>query len=728
VNRPARRIRAVLIAMLVAMLPLAATFGPAPARADDTTTPPALVVTLSSLRPVAPQPGDTLVLTGSIRNTTLDAVSGLAVQLRLGGSVGSRSEFDLYAGDPSAALPDNLSPVSQATAAVPDTRLLPGATQRFRISVDVDTLALPTTTWQVNELGIAATATTATGVFDTGALRTFLPWAPRTVSSTPVQVAWVWPLVDRPHRAVGTAWLDDDLASELTSTGRLGQLVAAADSAEHPAPRTTGRHHRHKVTTRGVPVTWAVDPMLVEDASLMAKGYTVQDGNGHTKPGIGRAAATTWLSALHAGVDNADVIPLPYADTDLVAAVRANLTGEVGVATASSRNLLTRALPTSRLLATAWPLDGLADSLTLDTMFGMEIHSVLLSSDALPIVGGEPNSTPSALTSVTTANGSLQTMLFDSGLTGIVNTGASDPPDSPLELQRFLAETLMIQAEAPSPSRPRSFVVAPSQRWQPGSSYASALLADSGQVPWIDAVPLSRVLSGPADDTVTRGPLVYPNSARRAELRPPYLRQVRTLTSRLAGFGTVLTNGTATVATYDSALQRLLSSAYRGDADGRQTALSAIRHKLSGQMSQVSITTHPGSFITLTSHRGTLPITIFNRLDTPVHVVLKVDANSRLGLVNGGRTTVPPIPANTSVSVTVRATAKTSGVFPLEVRLLTPSLRPYGKTVQLYVRSTAYGTITLVITAAATIALLIAVAIRLTRRGIAARRNARADA
>ena len=67
-------------------------------------------------------------------------------------------------------------------------------------------------------------------------------------------------------------------------------------------------------------------------------------------------------------------------------------------------------------------------------------------------------------------------------------------------------------------------------------------------------------------------------------------------------------------------------------------------------------------------------------------------------------------------------------MFPLEVRLLTPDKRPYGATVQIFVRSTAYGTITLVITAAATLALLVAVAIRLTRRALSARRTARAGA
>jgi hypothetical protein len=137
--------------------------------------------------------------------------------------------------------------------------------------------------------------------------------------------------------------------------------------------------------------------------------------------------------------------------------------------------------------------------------------------------------------------------------------------------------------------------------------------------------------------------------------------------------------------------------------------------------------TRSRSFITLTSHNGRVPITVANDLNTPVHVVLKVNANQRLAFANGGRTLLT-IPANTQFPVTVRAVAKTSGVFPLEIRLLTPDKRPYGATVQIFVRSTAYGTITLVITAAATLALLIAVGIRLTRRALTARRTASASA
>jgi hypothetical protein len=110
-------------------------------------------------------------------------------------------------------------------------------------------------------------------------------------------------------------------------------------------------------------------------------------------------------------------------------------------------------------------------------------------------------------------------------------------------------------------------------------------------------------------------------------------------------------------------------------------------------------------------------------LDSPARITVQLNASERLALPHNGREQVT-IPANRQSTVDIHATAKTSGVFPLQVQLLTPSGQKYGAPVQLYVRSTVYGTITLVITGAATAALLIAVGIRLTRRARAARRAA----
>jgi hypothetical protein len=89
--------------------------------------------------------------------------------------------------------------------------------------------------------------------------------------------------------------------------------------------------------------------------------------------------------------------------------------------------------------------------------------------------------------------------------------------------------------------------------------------------------------------------------------------------------------------------------------------------------------------------------------------------------VSGGRT-AETIPPHRQIAVDVRADARTSGVFPLTVRLLTPSGRLYDST-GLLVRSTAYGSVAILITAGATGVLLLAVVIRLIRRGIAARRS-----
>jgi hypothetical protein len=176
---------------------------------------------------------------------------------------------------------------------------------------------------------------------------------------------------------------------------------------------------------------------------------------------------------------------------------------------------------------------------------------------------------------------------------------------------------------------------------------------------------------------------------------------------------------------YSTAVLRALSSAWRSNPALRTKQLDSLRHSLDDERSAVHIASARNSFITLTSHGGKLPVSIANDLDAPVRVTVQLDANQRLTFPHDGRVDVS-IPAHQHVSVSIKATAKTSGVFPLNVRLLTPSGKPYGAPVKLFVRSTVYGTITLVITGAATAALLLAVAFRLIRRAIAARRPAAA--
>lgn len=729
--------------VLAALLPLTAsglataapTPGPGTAPGTGTATPatPALPVTvrLRSLTPLAPQPKDTVVLTGTLHNDSQDPITDLDVSLRYRSSrVGSRSEFDDYANTVDGTLPGRRA--EDATVTIARSRIDPGTSVSFTISVPVDSLGLDDQSWQVYEIGVQVNGVTPVeGTETVGRLRTFLPFAPTGVPGVgrPTRVAWVWPLADRPHRLVGSTWLDDDLAAALTPDGRLGRLLAvgrAAEQQKSPPGRARTQRERqlHIVgkkppTVLAVPVTWAIDPMLVEDAGDMARGYQVTIGR-TSEPGRGKTFAANWLASLRTAVSRGEVLSLPYADPDIVAATRAGLASEVQVAINKGEGSLASALNTATLTY-AWPPSGLVDHSTLDTLFTAGVQTVVLDGSALPIVGGEPAETPGAHTTVPdrAADGNLDALLVDDGLRAVMATGLADHDLEPLALQRFLAELLMVQAELPSDQR--ALVVAPDRRWAPDPAFAAALLSDTGKVPWVQPVPLSTVIDNPVSTKVQRAQLTYPRAARAGELSLGYLARVRALKARADAFANIVAPGASQARDFDDAVLRALSSAWRDDPVDASDRLSTIGTALGSTMRRVRIATGARSFVTLTSNSGTVPVTVSNELDIPVHVVVGITSGLHLKVAGNGRKS-EVIPPHRRIPIDVKATAQTSGVFPLEVTLYTPSGQVYQQ-VQLFVRSTAYGVVALLITGAATGVLMVAVVVRLVRRGLRARRR-----
>lgn len=721
-----------------AFLALAAT-GPAraeptpvgPGAEDSSPATPALPLTvrLRSLTPLAPQPHDVVVLTGSLQNETADTITNLDVSLRYRSArVGSRSEFDDYATTADGPLPPRRA--NAAVVTVAKASIAAGTTVGFTIRVPVDSLDLDSRSWQVYEIGVQVNGVTpAEGTETVGRLRTFLPWAPTGVPGVglPTRVAWVWPLADRPHRLVGSTWLDDDLADSLAPDGRLGRLLSIGLAAERQQtaptrPRTKIERQKHVVlkkppTVTPVPVTWAIDPMLVEDATGMAAGYQVTVGRS-TEPGRGKSVANAWLASLRAAVGRGQVLPLPYADPDVVAATRAGLGSEVQIAINKGQTSLTTALDTATLTY-AWPPDGLVDAGTLESLFAAGVQTVVLDGGALPILGGEPAETPGAHAIVPFRDGKLDALLVDDGLRAVIAAGLANRDLEPLALQRFLAELLMVQAELPSDQR--ALVVAPDRRWAPDPAFAAALLADTGKVPWVEPVGLSTVLDSPVSTKVSREPLTYPAQARADELSPSYLGRVRKAKGRADAFASITAPGVSQSRDFDDAVLRTMSAAWRDDHSEAEVRLSAVRAALSSTMTRVRIATGTGSFVTLTSHSGTVPVTVSNELDIPVHVVVGITSGLHLKVAGNGRKS-EVIPPHRRIPIDVKATAQTSGVFPLEVTLYTPSGQTYQQ-VKLFVRSTAYGAVALLITGGATAVLFIAVIVRLFRRALRARRR-----
>ena len=737
---PSRRsLAAAVLAAAVTGAPAFGATGPSPSPSTTPALP--LAVQLSSLSPLAPQPGDTLVLRGALRNNSPESVRGLQIQLLVStDQIGSRGAFDSYADTPDGPFTFNTTPAQPVQVALAATDVAPDASDRFSLSVAVNDLHLPPDAqWQVRALGINVTGLTAAGSQTVGRLHTFLPWAPLDVPGVglPTQLAWVWPLVDRPHRTASAVWQDDDLAPALAGGGRLAALVSAGAAAEtqHAAAPKKPRRARHRRPAKvvrprpgvtAVPVTWAVDPMLVDDARVMADGYRVRTPDGPAA-GKGQQAAKSWLTALRAATSHGSLLSLPYADPDLVSAVRSGLATEVQVAISAGAALLERALGES-ILPYVWPPEGLMDQRSLDTLFAGGVTTVVLDDSALPITGGPPNETPSAHTTVAARDGNLDALLVDHEISKAVQDGADNPANDALDVQRVLAELLMIQAELPADQR--TVVLAPDRRWAPPAAYADALLAGSGRVPWIQPVTLAQAVGTPVSDKVQREPLRYHPAeqagatGRLVGLPRDYLRTVHSLKARLDSFAAILRPGPEQARAFDDALLRTLSSSWRSDIGLGEQRLDTVSHELDQTMAKVRIASHEGSLVTLTSHSGTVPVTVANDLDTPVRVVVGIKADQHLQVAGSGRVarTIPP---HRQVPVDLRAEAKTSGVFPMTVALYTPAGHAYGAPVSLYVRSTAYGIVALVITVGATAILLVAVVIRLARRGLAARRVVR---
>ncbi len=146
------------------------------------------------------------------------------------------------------------------TLAIPLVSLAAGQTANWTISVPVDRLNLPSSAADFGAYPLAVDARTTAGrTVASTRLPTTLLWMPTGAQFTPTQISWLVPLVDGIHRGNGDTFLDDQLATDLSPTGRLGRLLSLASAAR-------------------VPITYAIDPALVDDATVMAGAAQLSAG------------------------------------------------------------------------------------------------------------------------------------------------------------------------------------------------------------------------------------------------------------------------------------------------------------------------------------------------------------------------------------------------------------------------------------------------------------------
>ena len=685
----ATRTAAVAAALLITLgVGTAATGAPA-AHADTSLLPVRL--TVDALSPAIPRAGDTLRVSGRLQSTGLESFTDVTVRLRRGRTpITTRTDLtDALAAPESSTEPDSV-PVAGSTDTVAAT-LAPGSSAPFSLTVPMSALHLSAAgAWVI---GVEVTGAAGGGApVRIGEVRTVVPYFP--ASPQPIDVTWLWPVVDWPARTANGVLLDDRTPQELAPGGRLAALVDAAS---------------HEPSS----VSWVLDPALLQTARDMSDGYQVLTSGAPTV-GAHPEQAEDWLRRLTTATKSAPTRVLPYADVDTSALVRAGLTADVVRAVTQGPVVGADVLGHPVTGGLAWSPYGRIDAAAADVLTAAGIGAIVLPADALPTT--DPAST--ATTSIATAHGSLRAVLTDPHLSALID--ATSPSDPVLLRQEFLTDTALIAAGMSTLRADRGLVIAPrSVTWSASAEALAPLVRALSTTPWLRARSLDDLLALPPDSAL-RGRAPYGARARASELAQDYLTRVARTSSQVATMTAVLADPAGMAEPFLAALLRAESSTWRTDPARAAQLLATISRSVSAQTALVHVLSE--GTITLSGDAGRVPVTIANDSDRTVTVGVELQGNPAIRLRSQPLTGIRIAPGQ-KASVDLRAQVIGADSVPVDVQLLTPDGVDYGTPARISVTSTAYARAASWVVIAAFAAIVIFVVVGITRRIRAARRR-----
>ncbi len=697
-------------------------------------------VTITKLAPRAPlDPDEFFQVGGRITNRGSAPMTHLQVRLKRGSVLQTRSQLAETDTDPPSTNLRIGTPVVPA-----QDSLAPGASTTFDVRIRVGLLGLRSLGVYPLEVEARAVVDDEPSASQVGTVQTFVPWFPDGTPRGRVRIAWVWPLVGTPTRGPREVMVNDDLAAELRSQGRLDRMLrAAADGqtgrCDDQALGPVGAAPRPAAPCRGepVPVTYAVDPDLLFAADAMTSPYLVRVTEDRNRRIEDVGPARTWLATLRQAVAGADVLALPYADPDVVAltAPEVGLADEVGQLRELGKRETERLTGRAPLSSVVWPPSGPLTRRALEALTSGGATAAVLDPVALSGPDVPPARTPDAVVGqIAQQTGvPVSALAVDSTLSALLDPDLAEYPGSRVVEQRWIAETAIIAAEAPSVSR--TLVVAAPRRADLVAAVGSAAILDSGRLPWLCAVSLRSVATG--TDACPNSAPTPSRDATPVELERPlasdgglsqdYLDQVATARRASAQLTDEVLDPTSqeavrTTARLLRARARTESSAWRDEPLAGRQMLGLLQDDLADLRGKVHLQVGRGT-ITLTSSKGVISVNVVNELGQPVRVGVELSApGARLST---SQTPVTSVPAGFAQQINLEVTSTTSGKFAVRAQLVDSSRRPFGDPVDLVVRSTQYGRVALALTGIAAGVLLAAVGWRITRRALG--RGGRAD-
>lgn len=531
---------------------------------------------------------------------------------------------------------------------------------------------------------------------------------------TRLNLALLLPLTTSPERLPdGTFTTENsELASAIDPGGWLSTYAEVLGVATDPIEvrRSGSRRGQRKKQEAAPPpdpvhLSIAPTPRMIEELQDMADGFVAGEQRfSSTSPEAG--AAERFLGALAEILQKSEVqtVPGPYAFPDLPTLVEQLPIEHAAEQLATGKDILQEVVDPDLDDEWLFPPAGRLDARTLAEFQRLGQASTVFLSDpsvATPVdpaaVGcPQPSQTFTCIAEVRTIQDTSRALVADAGLTDIVAKLPTRPHDR-ATLQQFFAETSMIREELPGIPDRIVHVTIPSL-WRPSKNLAKTLIEGLREAPWLTTVTAAEAIES-AGETSDRE--IVESAAPIANTPDDsFFDAVEASADVVDSYGRVVPTSSQRIVRMKRNIMTALSRSWWRKAGGGGNYAEEARREAEAELGKISLAGPPT--VTFTARRGELQLVVINSADYPVRVKLDFfSANLDLGSPN---TTAVYPPGNQPI--TVKAIARTSGDFPIRVRLLTPDDRLIAETT-IRIRSTSLNRVALTITVGALVFLIL---------------------
>jgi len=679
----ARRASSLLLVALVALLALAgltaptatATPRPSPGAGDDDALP--VRVQITQVAPVVLSPGQDLVVTARLTNTSSRTIASPRAVVRLERvRPGTREDLQTWLDEPATGRRAG----DRAAWVAADGPLEPGASVELQVTVPADEVGLldRPDTWGARGLAVEATDGARVGL-----QRSFVLWA------TGGDVAQARVSLLAP--AVGPPTVPQDLDVPAPGPPTLAQLV-------QPGGRLASAL---EIARTSPDVALVVDPALV--AAARADGQDV----------------AAWADALAATAVGRDVVALPWSDPDLTALAHADAVGLLDAAVQSSTAATAGAVDGGRPLAARtdvmWAPGPTTDQATADLAARGGAAVLVLAPDDVP----SDSDAVGARTTLPTASGPLVGLVPDRTLgTLLADPERLDPDATPATVtQRVLAE-LSILARGSDDGLQHVLIALPRDA-DPDPALVGAVLGAVQNAPWSRTAPLAALLGSTGEDE--RAALPAYASAPDA-LGPDEVRRLAQARDSTIAFAEVTDDAATLLDGVDTTVLAPLATAWRQDPPDRQRLVDAAVAAVDAR--RIGLTLAPTSTQNLISADTEVRFSVRN--DLPTAATVRVRATPRKACLQTEPSAAVVVPPAGEEVVTVAVHAIANCEVEVEALLTSEDGTALAQPVTFVVRAspTVESVGTAVVGVLLAVGLVLGV-VRTVRRGQSARRGAR---